>query len=105
MKVMATASYQELAQKKEELAARLGPILRPDGFAEFSQLVEKACELRDTDRANAERLYRRAAEMLPQVERSVENALCIRDQIKAKMLKIANEVMDEYDEALRELAK
>jgi hypothetical protein len=28
-----------------------------------------------------------------------------REEIKAKMLQIADEVMDEYDEALRELAK
>ncbi|HTW66795.1 MAG TPA: hypothetical protein VME17_19380 [Bryobacteraceae bacterium] len=47
----------------------------------------------------------RAVELLPQVERAVENAISIRDQIRAKMLKIADEVMDEYDEALRELAK
>jgi predicted transglutaminase-like cysteine proteinase len=105
MKKMATASCQELARKKEELATRLGPRLHPDGFAEFSQLVEKACALQDTDAANSQRLSRRATEMLPQVERSVENILSIRDQINAKMLKIADEVMDEYDEALRELAK
>jgi len=105
MKKMATASCQELMRKKEELANRLGPRLRADGFAEFSQLVDKACALQDTDEANSQRLSRRAAEMLPQVERSVENILSIRAQIKAKMLKIADEVMDEYDEALRELAK
>ncbi len=67
--------------------------------------MEKACALQDTDEANSQKLSRKAAEMLPQVERSVENVLCIRDQIKAKMLKIADEVMDQYDEALRELAK
>jgi predicted transglutaminase-like cysteine proteinase len=102
---MAIASYQELARKKEELAARLGPTLRPDGFAEFSQLVEKACELRDTDRSNAERLYRRAEEMLPQVEKSVESALSLRDQIKTILMAHADEAMVQYHDALKELSK
>jgi hypothetical protein len=105
MKTMTTASCQELARKKEELATRLGPRLRGDGFAEFSQLVEKACALQDTDEANSQRLSKRAAEMLPQVERSVENILSMRAQIRAKMLKFAEEGMDRYDEALKELAK
>jgi hypothetical protein len=43
--------------------------------------------------------------MLPQVERSVENILSIREQINAKMLKFADECMDEYSEALKELSK
>jgi len=51
-------SYQELAQKKEELAARLGPRLRPDGFAEFSQYIDKACALRGKDEADSQRLLR-----------------------------------------------
>jgi hypothetical protein len=102
---MAMISYQELAQKKEELAARLGPRLHADGFAEFSQYIERACALRDSDEADSQRLLRKAEAMLPQVERSVEDILSTREQIKAKMLKIAGEVMDEYDEALRELAK
>jgi len=57
--------------------------------------VEKACALQGADEANSQRLSRKAAEMFPQGERSVENDLCIRDQIKAKMLKVADEVMDE----------
>jgi predicted transglutaminase-like cysteine proteinase len=105
MKKMTTVSCQELARKKEELATRLGPRLHPDGFAEFSQLVDKACTLQDTDQANSLRLVQKAAEMLPQVERSVENALSIRDQIRAKMLEYAEEGMDRYTEALKELAK
>jgi hypothetical protein len=105
MEIVPTLSCEELARRKEDLAARLGPNLRPDGFTEFSQLVETACTLRDSDAANSRRLLQRAEEMLPQVERSVENILSTREQIKAKMLKIASEVMDEYDEALRELAK
>ena len=105
MKKMATVSCQELARKKEELATRLGPRLHPDGFAEFSQLVDKACTLHNTDEANSHRLAQKAAEMLPQVERSVENALSIRDQIRAKMLKYAREGMQEYHEALKELSK
>ena len=102
---MATVSYQELAQKKEELAARLGPRLRPDGFDEFSQYIEKACALRDSDEADSQRLLRKAEAMLPHVERSVENILSIREQINAKMLKFADECMDEYSEALKELSK
>jgi hypothetical protein len=105
MKRMTTTTCQKLARKKEELSARLGPGLRADGFAEFSQLVERACALQDTDEANSQRLSRKAAELLPQVERSVENILSIRDQIKAKTLKFADEGMDRYDEALKELAK
>jgi hypothetical protein len=98
-------SFQELAQKKEELAARLGPRLHADGFAEFSQYIERACALRDRDEADSQRLLRKAEAMLPQVERSVENILCIREQIKAKMLKYADEGMDQYSEALKELSK
>jgi hypothetical protein len=105
MKLMATMSCQELTRKKEELAARLGPRLRADGFAEFSQLVDKACAIESTDDTNSMRLVRRAEEMLPQVERSVENILSIRDQIEAKMLQFADEGMDRYDQALKELAK
>jgi hypothetical protein len=105
MEIVPTLSCEELARRKEDLAARLGPNLRPDGFTEFSQLVEKACALRDSDAANSRSLLQRAEEMLPQVERSVGYILSLREQIKAKMLKIAGEVMDEYDEALRELAK
>ena len=105
MKVMAIVLYQELAQKRQELEARLGPRLRPDGFAEFSQLVEKACEQRAIDSSNAERLIKRAQEMLPQVEKSVEGILSLRDQIKAKMMAHAHEGMDQYSEALRELSK
>jgi predicted NAD-dependent protein-ADP-ribosyltransferase YbiA (DUF1768 family) len=102
---MGMASYQELARKKEELATRLGPRLRPDGFAEFSQLVEKACELSGTDYSNAQRLFQRAEEMLPQVEKSVERILSLRDQIKAKMMEHADEAMDQYRDALKELSK
>jgi predicted transglutaminase-like cysteine proteinase len=102
---MATVSCQELARKKEELATRLGPRLHPDGFAEFSQLVDKACALHKTDKAHSHRLAQKAAEMLPQVERSVENAISIRDQIRAKMLEYAREGMQEYHEALKELSK
>ncbi len=105
MKLMTTVSCQELARKKEEWATRLGPRLHPDGFAEFSQFVDKACALQNTDEANSHRLAHKAAEMLPQVERSVENALSIRDQIRAKMLEFAEEGMDRYEEALKELAK
>lgn len=105
MKKMATVSCQELARKKQEWATRLGPRLHPDGFTEFSQFVDNACELHNIDEANSHRLAQKAAEMLPQVERAVENALLIREQIKAKMLKFADEGMDRYDEALKELAK
>jgi hypothetical protein len=98
-------SYQELAQKKEELAARLGPRLRPDGFAEFSQYIDKACALRGKDEADSQRLLRKAEAMLPQVETSVEQALALRDQIKTKMLGFADEGMDQYSEALKELSK
>ena len=105
MKKMTILSCQELARRKEEMAARLGPRLHPDGFAEFSQLVDNAFALQNIGEANSHRLAQRAVELLPQVERAVENTISIRDQIRAKMLKIADEVMDEYDEALRELAK
>jgi hypothetical protein len=98
-------TLQDLARKKEELASRLGPNLRADGFIEFSQLVEKACALQDTDDAGAQRLSKKAAEILPQVERSVENAFLMRAQIRAKMLEYAREGMQEYHEALKELSK
>ena len=87
------------------MASRLGPNLRADGFPEFSEYVDKARSLEASDPANSQRLLDKAQEMLPQLEQSVENILSVRDQIRAKMLKVANEVMDEYDEALRELAK
>lgn len=58
MKKMTTVSCQELARRKEEMAADLGPRLHPDGFAEFSQLHE-------SDEANSQRLAHKAAEMLP----------------------------------------
>ena len=105
MKKMTMATCDELARKRDELATRLGPRLRADGFAEFSQLVEKACALQSTDEADSQRLSRRAAEMLPQVERAVDNILSKRDQIRAKMLEYAEEGMDRYAEALKELAK
>ena len=87
------------------MATQLGPRLRADGFAEFSQLVEEACALRDSDAANSRRLLKRAEEMLPQVERSVQNILSLREQIRAKMLKFADEGMEKYSEALKELSK
>jgi hypothetical protein len=105
MEVVSTLSCEELARRKEELATRLGPGLRAAGFTEFSQLVEEACSLRDNDATNSRRLLRQAEEMLPQVERSVENVLSIREQIKAKMLKFADEGMDQYSEALKELSR
>ena len=98
-------SCQELARKKEELATRLGPRLHPDGFAEFSQYVDKACTLQNTDEANSRRLVQEATEMLPRVERAVEDALSLRDQIRAKMLEHAREGMQEYHDALKELSK
>jgi hypothetical protein len=98
-------SCEELARKEGRAGTRLGPRLRADGCAEFSQLVEKAGALRDSDAANSQRLLRRAEEMLPQVERSVQNILSVREQITAKMLKFADEGMDQYSEALKELSK
>ena len=105
METVPTLSCEELARRKEDLAARLGPGLRADDFTEFSQLVEKACALRDSDAADSRKLLQRAEEMLPQVERSVENILSTREQIRAKMLKFADECMDQYSEALKELSK
>jgi predicted transglutaminase-like cysteine proteinase len=105
IKRMSTLSCEELARKREEFATRLGPHLHPDGFAEFSQYVDRACALQKTDEAHSRRLAQKAAEMLPQLERSVEDALAIRDKIRAKMLEYAEEAMDRYDWALRELAK
>lgn len=102
---MATLSCQELARKKDELATRLGPRIRPDGFTEFCQFVEKACALEAIDQAESQRLLARAEQMRPQVEKSVETALSLRDQIKAKMLEYAEEGMNQYNEALKELAK
>jgi hypothetical protein len=98
-------SIQELIARKNELAARLGPRLRPDGFSEFSQLIESADEVRCTEPDKAERLRRCAEKMHPRVERAVEVALSLREQIRQKLLEFGGEAMDRYDEALRELAK
>jgi hypothetical protein len=98
-------SLQELTLKRDELSARLGPTLRAAEFPEFAQLVGSANEICSTDPVRAEKLRRRAEEMLPHVERSVENILSIRDQIKAKMLQFSEEGMDRYNEALKELSK
>jgi len=98
-------SLQELTSKKDELAGRLGPNLRAVEFPEFAQLVGRANEVSSSDPEKAEALRRRAEEMLPQVVRSVDNVLSIRDQIKAKMLRFGDEGMDQYNEALRELSK
>jgi hypothetical protein len=43
--------------------------------------------------------------MLPQVEGSVERTLSLRDQINAKMMEHADEAMDQYHDALKELSK
>lgn len=98
-------SLQELTAKRDQLAALRGPILRPDGFTEFSQLIGRANEVCSTDPEKAEELRRRAEEMERQVERSAKAALALRDRIRAKMLQLAEEGMGRYDKALKELAK
>jgi len=99
------STLQELTAKRDLLAERLGPILRPDGFTEFSQLIGRANEVSSTDPEKAEELRRRAEEMEGQVERATKAALALRDQIRAKLLEFADEGMDRYDNALKELSK
>ena len=98
-------SLQELTAKRDRLATLLGPILRPDRFTEFSQLIERANEVCTTDPDKAEKLRLRAEEMEAQVEHFANVALAQRDQIKAKLLQFAEEGMDRYDQALKELSK
>jgi hypothetical protein len=43
--------------------------------------------------------------MLPRVEKALEQAVAIRDRIKAKMMGHAAEAMERYSDVLRELAK
>ena len=97
-------SLQELTTKRERLATLLGG-LRPDGFAEFSQLIESANEVCSTDPDKAEGLRRRAEKMEAQVESSAKTALALRDQIRAKMLQFAEEGMDRYDKTFKELSR
>lgn len=46
-----------------------------------------------------------APQSQPNSEAPAQGRTLSKEEIKAKMLQIADEVMDEYDEALRELAK
>jgi hypothetical protein len=96
--------FDELIQKKLEMANRAGR-LHPDGLKEFVQLVEKAHSLRDSNPAEAERLRRKACELIPVVEKALDHAIAIRDRIKAKMLGHAAESMETYSDVLKELAK
>jgi hypothetical protein len=97
-------SLQELTAKRERLATLLGP-LRPDGFAEFSQLIENANKVCSTDPDEAEKLRRRAEKIEAQVESSAKTALALREQVRSKLLQFAEEGMDRYDKALEELSK
>jgi prolyl oligopeptidase PreP (S9A serine peptidase family) len=96
--------YEELIRKKVELATRAGR-LRPDGLTEFVQFAEKAYLLRNTDVAEAEKLLKKATEMLPQVEKALEQAILIRDRIKATMIDHADKAVETYRDALKDLAK
>jgi hypothetical protein len=97
-------SFDWLRQKKAELETRAGR-LRPEGLTEFVQLAEKAFSVREASPAEAEKLRTRACDMLPRVEKALEQAVAIRDRIKAKMMGHAAEAMERYSDVLRELAK
>ncbi|HEV2471872.1 MAG TPA: hypothetical protein VGS41_04360 [Chthonomonadales bacterium] len=100
----ATSTLEALIQKKAELQAHAGR-LNPDGLKEFFQLVEKASSLRDANPDEAERLRKKASDLAPSVEKSIEHALVVRDRIKAKMMGHAAEAMETYSDVLKELAK
>ena len=77
---MAMVWYQELAQMKEELAARRGPRPRDDGIAEFPQYIEKLARCGTVTKPILKDACARLRQCSPQVERSVENVSLKREQ-------------------------
>lgn len=85
-------SLQELTAKRDRLDSLLGPFLRPDGFAEFSQLIENANKACSTDPDRAEKLRSRAEQMEAQVERSAQAALLSEITLKLSCCNLQKKV-------------